>query len=802
MPNRFVKDIADIALTDIAKVGGKNASLGELCKNLSQFGVKTVCGFVLTTDSYDELLNRGNLRFKLAKILEKINFADVESLAFWSERAREAVLKTPLPPTVRFAAEAAYEQLCSHQKAEVEVAVRSSATAEDLAGMSFAGQHSTFLNVKGKDALLRAIHECFASLFTDRAIDYRSRNGIDHLKVSLSVGVQPMVRSDLECSGVMFTLDPESGFRNAVVIEGSYGLGEMIVQGNVNPDSWTVFKPTLTPLTRPIVSRRLGSKEAKLVFNSSRDGIRQVAVPKEDRSAFCLSDQEVVTLATWGALIEQYYSKLYGHPQPMDIEWAKDGIDGKLYILQARPETVHSVVQQPKLSLYHIGKRPSRPLLSGQAVGNRIDGGMVRVIQSPADLAKVQPRDVLVAASTDPDWEPVMKQVSAIVTDQGGRTSHAAIVSREIGIPCVVGTGNATKLLKDIDRVTVSCAEGSVGYVYEGAVQFSIDEVPAGAMPKLHTKIMMNVGEPDKAFSLSSLPNDGVGLARMEFIVANSIGIHPMALVKYPNLKDQSAIREISRRLNGQNPRDFFIERLSEGIGTIAAAFYPKPVIVRTSDFKTNEYAKLVGGSEFEPKEENPMLGFRGASRYYDPRYADGFELECQALKRVREEFGLTNLKVMIPFCRTTREAELVVATMEAHGLHQGQSDLEVYGMCEIPSNVLDADRFLKIFDGYSIGSNDLTQLILGLDRDSTSVAHLFDERDPAVKRMIAEAISAAHRNGRPIGICGQAPSDFPDFAAWLVELGIDSISLNPDSILATIPVIARAERALSRQLA
>ena len=604
-----------------------------------------------------------------------------------------------------------------------------------------------------------------------------------------------MVRSDRASSGVIFTLDTESGFRNAVTVSGSYGLGEFVVQGVVTPDEWTVFKPTLATGHRAIIGRRLGSKEVRLVYGQGTRTTRSEATPDEDRKRFCLADEDVLSLARWACLIEEHYSKIAGHSQPMDIEWAKDGIIGELFILQARPETVHSAKPQTAAaSVYRLKDKPSKVLVTGQAVGEKIGAGVVRIVREIAQLGSVQDGEVLVAQSTDPDWEPVMRRVAAIVTDQGGRTAHAAIVSREFGIPCIVGTGDATQRLATGQEVTVCCAEGSEGHVYEGRLRFGTEEIDAASVPATRTKIMLTVGDPSQAFRFSFIPNAGVGLARTEFIVTNHIGVHPMALARFPQLKDQAAVRQIRERIGNEDAREFFISRFSEGVARIAAAFYPKPVIVRTSDFKTNEYARLLGGKEYEPDQENPMLGFRGASRYYHPGYAEGFALECTALARVRKDMGLFNVKVMIPFCRTVDEGKKVIETMRANGLAQGQDGLEVYAMCEIPSNVVLASEFLKVFDGYSIGSNDLTQLTLGLDRDSGTVARLFDENNPAVKTLIEDAIRAAQRAGKPIGICGQAPSDFPEFAEWLVELGIDSISLNPDTAIKTALAIARVE--------
>ena len=790
----YTLDFDQITLEDLPRVGGKNASLGELFNALKPKGVRVLDGFATTADAYRLLLAEGDLEYQLRSLLD-FDVEDVHELSIRGHAARAAVLDTQLPEELRSVFLAAHERLCARLGHEPELAVRSSATAEDLPEASFAGAAETFLNVRGSEALLRAMHQCFASLFTDRAISYRARLGYDQLKVAISVGVQPMVRSDKASSGVIFTLDTESGFRDVVLVSSSYGLGEYVVQGVVTPDEWLVFKPTLKQGYRPIVSRRLGSKEVRLVYGDGSRTTRSEPTPADERNQFSLSDDEVLKLSNWACIIEAHYSKLAGHEQPMDIEWAKDGITGELFILQARPETVHSAKQTTATAeVFRLTGKHSTALVTGQAVGERIGTGRVRIVREASELQRVETGDVLVAKITDPDWEPVMRKVVAVVTDQGGRTAHAAIVSREFGLPCIVGTGNATSALRDGSEVTVVCAEGPEGHIYDGRIAFVIDQIDAADIPKTRTKVMLTVGDPARAFQLTFIPNAGVGLARTEFIVTNHIGIHPMALARYPNLKDAKAVREIAARIGKEDPREFFIRRFSEGVARIAAAFYPKPVIVRTSDFKTNEYAKLVGGAEFEPAEENPMLGFRGASRYADERYAHGFALECEALLRVRRDMGLSNVKVMIPFCRTVAEGRRVIASMAEHGLKQLEDGLEVYAMCELPSNVVRARDFLQVFDGFSIGSNDLTQLVLGLDRDSGTVAYLFDERDDAVRDMIAQVIEAAKVAGKPIGICGQAPSDYPDFARWLVERGITSISLNPDTAIKTAFVIAEAE--------
>jgi pyruvate,water dikinase len=793
--NGYTLDFAEIRMSDLARVGGKNASLGEMFNALKPRGVGVTDGFATTAAAYWSLLGQEGVKPKLQSIFANLDVENAERLAASGHAARAAMLETAIPQDVRQAVLEAYDRLCQRMGSDVEVAVRSSATAEDLPEASFAGAAETYLNVRGKEALIRAVHNCYASLFTDRAINYRAKLGYDQLKVALSVGIMPMIRSDKASSGVIFTLDPESGFRDVVVITSSYGLGEFVVQGVVTPDEWTVFKPTLSQEHRAIIGRRLGTKEVRLVYGDGSRTTRSEATPPELRARFSLTDDEALQLARWASVIEEHYSSIAHRAQPMDMEWAKDGISGQLFVVQARPETVHSA--KPRIAaaeVYSLHETPGQALVRGQAVGEKVGVGVAHVVHEPSELASVHEGEVLVATTTDPDWEPVMRRVAAIVTDQGGRTAHAAIVAREFGVPCIVGAGNATSVLQTGQDVTVSCCEGAEGHVYAGRVPFYIDHIDASKVPPTRTAIMLTVGDPGQAFKLSLLPNSGVGLARSEFIINNHIGIHPMALAHYPKLKDQQAIRWIAERIGEEDPKEFFIRRFSEGVGRIAAAFYPKPVIVRTSDFKTNEYAELLGGREFEPAEENPMLGFRGASRYYDPRYREGFALECAALLRVRRDMGLINLKIMIPFCRTVEEGKRVVAEMASHGLRQGDNGLEIYAMCEIPSNVIVAEAFLQVFDGFSIGSNDLTQLVLGIDRDSGTIAHLFDERNEALLRLIAQAIESAHRARRPIGICGQAPSDYPEFTEWLVKLGITSISLNPDVAIKTALLVAKAE--------
>jgi pyruvate,water dikinase len=792
--NPLVLDLSEVGADDVALVGGKCASLGELFRALRPRGVRAVDGFATTSEAYRLLLETDGLGARLRELMEGLDHEDIKALNTAGREARALMLDTPLPASVNEAILEAYKRLCDRTHRSCEVAVRSSATAEDLPDASFAGQQDTILNVRGESNLIEACHRCFASLWTDRAISYRAARGFDHFEVALAIGVQPMVRSDLSCSGVMFTLDTESGFRDVVVINGAWGLGEAIVQGMATPDEWVVFKPTLQIGARPIVSRRLGSKEVKMIYGLDDRGTREVSVVEAQRRRFSLGDYEVLQLAQWACLIEEHYSERAGHPQPMDIEWAKDGRTGELFILQARPETVHATRRENYIETYKLTGEHDVPLTTGMAVGEKIGQGRVHVLLDPDSITEFSEGDILVTSMTDPAWEPIMKRAAAIVTDRGGRTCHSAIISRELGLPCIVGTGNATERLATGIDATVSCADGAQGNVYEGRIEYIVERRTMEEEERPRTQVMMNVGDPDHAFALASLPNDGVGLARLEFIINNHIGIHPMALVRYPNLKREEDVKEIARRISEEDPREFFVRCLSEGVGRIAAAFYPKPVIVRMSDFKSNEYARLIGGQEFEPIEENPMLGFRGASRYYDERYQEGFRLECAALQRVREEMGLVNVKAMIPFCRTVEEAERVVALMAQFGLKQGEHELEIYAMCELPANVVFADEFLRVFDGYSIGSNDLTQLALGLDRDSEMVAHLFDERNGAVEKMVAMAIEAAHRAGKKIGICGQAPSDYPEFARFLVERGITSISLNPDTVLQTTHIINEAE--------
>ena len=785
----------EVGIADIPLVGGKNASLGEMIRQLQPKGVNVPNGFATTAYAFRYFIEKAGLETKLRELFADLDIEDMNNLRDRGRQARSLVLSTPFPEDLQIAIAMSYQKLCDCELScgkEADVAVRSSATAEDLPDASFAGQQETYLNVYGANEVVDACHRCFASLFTDRAISYRTINGFDHFDIALSVGVQKMVRSDLASSGVMFSIDTETGFKNAALITAAYGLGENVVQGAVNPDEYFVFKPTLKQGFRPILEKRLGTKEIKMVYDIGGGKLtKNIPVPVSERVKFAITDDEILKLAEWACIIEDHYSEVRGKLSPMDIEWAKDGRTGELFIVQARPETVQSQKVGNILKNYKLNGS-SNILITGRAVGEMIGQGKANVILEVHNIEDFQAGQVLVTNKTDPDWEPIMKKASAIVTNQGGRTCHAAIIAREMGIPAIVGCGNATGVIKTGQEVTISCAEGEEGKVYEGLVPFEVVETSLDNLPKLSTKILMNVGNPEEAFGLSSIPCDGVGLARMEFIIANLIKAHPLALMNFDTLEDKAAKWEISQlTARYENKADFFVDKLAHGIGTIAAAFYPKPVVVRMSDFKSNEYANLLGGRAFEPVEENPMIGWRGASRYYDPKYREAYGLECQALKRVRDDMGLTNVIPMIPFCRTPEEGRKVLAEMAKHGLKRGENGLEVYVMCEIPSNVILADEFSQVFDGFSIGSNDLTQLTLGLDRDSSLVAHIFDERNEAVKSMIRTVIQRAKANGRKIGICGQAPSDYPEFAKFLVEQGIDSISLNPDSVLKTMLAIA-----------
>ena len=798
MEEVFVKWFEELGMHDVPLVGGKNASLGEMIRNLGRKGVKVPSGFAVTAYAYKYTIEKAGIDKKIREILSDLDTHDVQNLAERGEKIRSLIRNTPLPKELEEEIRKYYREMEKRYGKNVDVAVRSSATAEDLPDASFAGQQETFLNVRGEDELIEKVRECFASLFTNRAISYREDKGFDHFSVFLSVGVQKMVRSDLACSGVMFSIDTESGFKDVVYITGAYGLGENVVQGKVNPDQFYVFKPTLKKGFRPIIEKKLGTKEWKLVYTEG--GTKQEEVPLEERKKFVINDDEILKLAEWACIIEEHYKK------PMDIEWAKDGITGDLFIVQARPETVHSQRDMSAIQTYVLEEK-GKILIEGEAVGSKIGQGKANVIESADEISKFKKGEVLVTDMTDPDWEPIMKIASAIVTNRGGRTCHAAIISRELGIPCVIGTGNATEVIKTGQEITVDCSEG-VGRIYEGLLKYRVDSLKMDELPRPKTKIMMNVGVPEKAFQQGQIPNDGVGLAREEFIINSHIGIHPLALIEYDKLKELAkkdkkiadVVKEIDRRSEGyEDKTQFFIDVLARGIAKIAAAFYPNDVIVRLSDFKTNEYANLLGGFLYEPEEHNPMIGWRGASRYYDEKFKPAFGLECKAIKKVRDEMGLTNVKVMIPFCRTPEEGKKVIKIMEEYGLKQGENGLEVYVMCEIPSNVVLADQFADVFDGFSIGSNDLTQLTLGLDRDSELVAHIFDERNEAVKRLIRQVIEVAHKHKprRKVGICGQAPSDFPEFAEFLVECGIDSMSLNPDAVVKTRLLVAEKEKKL-----
>ena len=792
----YIRWFADLGMADVPLVGGKNASLGELYTVLLKEGVEVPNGFAVTADAYRDALTATGAWDDLRRLMHGVTKDDVTLLAERAAAAREIVYAATGGDMLRAQILAAWRALKAAAGGELTVAVRSSATAEDLPTASFAGQHDSFLNVRTGPELFEACRRCFASVFTDRAIGYRIDNGFDHFKVALSVGVMKMVRSDVGASGVIFTLDTETGFRDVVFVTGGYGLGDNIVQGKIDPDEFHVHKPTYRQGFRAVLSRKLGDKQLRMTYAPGRDraATRDQRTSKADRERFCISDEDVLTLAGYAIAIEDHYSKVAGRPMPMDVEWAKDGIDGRLYVVQARPETVASRRPQDAIEAYAMtGTGPV--LVTGRAVGERVATGVARVIASPHDLADFRPGEILVADITAPDWQPIMKAAAAIVTNRGGRTCHAAIVARELGVPAVVGTGAATETLATGTMVTVSCAEGEVGRVYEGAVPFETSRIDLKTVPRPKTEVMVNLGNPELAFRTAMLPSDGVGLARMEFIIQEHIGIHPMALAepdRVASAKDQAAIRRLTHLY--EHPADYFVERLAEGVGTIAAAFWPRPVVVRLSDFKTNEYASLIGGAGFEPKEENPMLGFRGAARYAHPAYAAGFALECAALKRVRETMGLTNLKLMVPFCRREEEAARVLEAMASHGLARGEKGLEIFVMCEIPNNVIRIDGFAKLFDGFSIGSNDLTQLTLGVDRDSEIVAFDFDERDPGMLEMLRLAVTGARRNKRHVGICGEAPANHPELAAALVGWGIDSISVNPSSLIGTLKTVAEAE--------
>ena len=790
----YVVNFDTLRMTDVEHVGGKNASLGEMISQLSKAGIRVPGGFATTAEAFREFLSHGSLDARIEELLKTLDADDTDQLAKCGAQIRQWIVDTPFPKALETEIEAHYKQLVPAGSGDLTVAVRSSATAEDLPDASFAGQQETFLNIHGFENVLVAMKHVFASLYNDRAISYRVHKGFDHASVALSAGVQRMARSDTGASGVMFTLDTESGFQDVVFITASWGLGEMVVQGAVNPDEFYVHKPMLRSGKQAVIRRSLGSKQQKMIFtNAAQAGksVQIVEVSETDRHRFCLSDEDVTELARFATKIEEHYQR------PMDIEWAKDGIDGKIYILQARPETVKSNKSAEGQERYRL-KQTSELLISGRAIGHKVGAGIVRIVKDSSQMSLVKPGDILVTDMTDPNWEPVMKRAAAIVTNRGGRTCHAAIIARELGIPAVVGCGSATDDLKDGAAVTVSCAEGDTGHVYSGILEIEVTSKERGEMPKSPVKITMNVGNPHLAFDFQSLPNDGVGLARLEFVINNMIAIHPQAVIEYPNIPSELKLQVETASRGYASPKDFFIEKLVEGVATIGAAFWPKPVIVRLSDFKSNEYKKLVGGSRYEPDEENPMLGFRGASRYIAPSYRQCFDMECAAMKRVRDVIGLTNVEIMVPFVRTVDEAGKVIDLLAANGLKRGENGLRLIMMCELPANALLADQFLEYFDGFSIGSNDLTQLTLGLDRDSGLVADSFDERNPAVKALLRMAIQACRKQGKYIGICGQGPSDHPDFAQWLMEEGIESLSLNPDTVVDTWIELANAAAAKS----
>ena len=794
----FILWFDQLGIEDVPLVGGKNASLGEMYRTLGAKGVKVPNGFAVTSKAYDYLVDKSGIKQKIKDALAGLNTHDMKNLQERGLKVRQLFLSVDFPEDLKQPIVTAYDNLCKQYGENTDVAVRSSATAEDLPTASFAGQQETFLNIRGPEMLIDACRKCFASLFTNRAISYRVDKGFDHFKVALSIGVQKMVRSDLASSGVMFSIDTETGFENVVFITGSWGLGENVVQGAVNPDEFYVFKPTLKEGYKPIIYKQLGEKAIKMIYcEDGTKATKNIETGKEERMQFVINDEEILTLARWSVIIEDHYTEQAGHYKPMDMEWAKDGETGELFIVQARPETVQSQIDRSRIEEFVL-KGKGEVLVEGHSVGEKIGAGEANVIKNVKDIHNFEKGQVLVTDMTDPDWEPIMKIASAIVTNRGGRTCHAAIISRELGIPCVVGTKTGTTRVKSGNQITVDCSQGDTGYVYDGKIEFEIRRTDLTNIPETKTKIMMNVGNPEGAFDFSFLPNKGVGLAREEFIINSFIKVHPLALLKFDQLKKNGVRKQIEELTYGYDDKgQYFVDRLAMGIARIAAAFHPKDVILRFSDFKSNEYANLVGGDQFEPKEDNPMIGWRGASRYYSEAYHEAFGLECRAILKVRNEMGLTNLQVMVPFCRTVDEGKKVLAEMEKNGLRKGENGLKVICMCEIPSNVILADEFLDIFDGFSIGSNDLTQLTLGLDRDSELVASIYDERNEAVKKLIRNVIEVANRKGKYIGICGQAPSDYPDFAQFLVEAGIHSMSLNPDTVVKTTLKIAEKEKEL-----
>ena len=797
----FILEFNEVGIEDVPLVGGKNASLGEMYQNLTRKGVNIPNGFAVTAYAYRYLIDKTGIKDEIRDILKDLDTTNMRNLAERGHKVRALIQSAELPDPLKKSIVGAYKNLCKqYGGGNVDVAVRSSATAEDLPDASFAGQQETYLNVKGEGSLIESCKKCFASLFTNRAISYRVDKGFDHFSIALSIGVQKMVRSDKACSGVMFSIDTESGFKDVVYITGAYGLGENVVQGAVNPDEFYVFKPTLKQGKAPILQKKVGAKKIKMIYDEGGNKLtKNVPTTDEERKKFIINEKEILTLAKWACIIEEHYSKKAGKYKPMDMEWAKDGHTGKLFIVQARPETVMSQKDMSVLEDYRLQKR-GQIIAEGRSVGAKIGAGRTNIIRDVHDIGKFKKGEVLVTDMTDPDWEPIMKIASAIVTNRGGRTCHAAIISRELGIPCVVGTETGTENVKNGMPITVSCAEGEEGYVYKGRLPFQVHKTNIKNLQRPKTKVMMNVGNPEQAFEFSFIPNDGVGLAREEFIINEYIKIHPQALIHFDKLKDKEAKAKIIEMTHVyKDKKEFFVDKLAQGVAMIGAAFYPKDVIVRMSDFKSNEYANLIGGKQFEPKEDNPMIGWRGASRYYDDDYKEAFALECKAMKRVRDEMGLTNIKLMIPFCRTVDEGKAVQAEMRKNGLVRGKNGLQVYVMCEIPANVILADEFSEIFDGFSIGSNDLTQLTLGLDRDSALVSHIYDERNAAVKKLVARVIERAKKNKRKIGICGQAPSDYPEFAQFLVKCGIDSISLNPDTVVKTTLKILEEEKRIRR---
>ena len=787
----YIRHFNEIDINDVPIVGGKNASLGEMFQKLTSKGVNVPDGFATTAEAYWHFLQKVHIQDEIFDYLSKLDTKDFSNLKEIGASVRKTILDTEFPEDIKEVIREGYDDLSKKYKGDISLAVRSSATAEDLPTASFAGQQDSYLNIKGKDELIDACKRCYASLFNDRAIKYREDNGFDHTKVALSIGIQMMVRSDLAASGVNFTLDPDTGFDQVVMVSSIYGLGENIVQGSINPDDYFVFKPSLkNGIEQPIVSRRLGSKEKTMVYDKSGSGIVNLDTPMEKQEQYVLTDAEVIKLAQWSIIIEDHYKR------PMDIEWAKDGQTNELFIVQARPETVQSAKKDKlKINTYTLLKK-GKEITHGMGLGNKIASGKARILHSPEESDKLQEGEILVTERTNPDWDPILKKAAGIVTDQGGRTSHAAIVAREVGAAAIVGSTNATKVIKDGQDITISCAEGNTGVVYDGLLKWDETEIDLSTLGKPKTQPMLILADPEQAFKYSFYPSEGVGLMRMEFVINNAIQIHPMALKHFDTLKDQT-VKDKIQKLTHHYPdkSDYFVHKLAEGIATIAAAFYPKDVIVRTSDFKTNEYASLIGGTEFEPIESNPMLGFRGASRYYNPKYQEAFALECKAIKRVRETMGLTNVKIMIPFCRTLKEAAKIVEVLEKNGLKRGENGLQLYMMAEIPNNIILAEQFAEYFDGFSIGSNDLTQLTLGVDRDSELLSDIFDINDIGVKKMIAMVIESAHKTNTKIGLCGQAPSDYPEFAQFLVEKGINSISFNPDALISGIKNINSAEK-------